>query len=337
MHLYSLTSLFSSSTLGQDHTPVAFDSDREKERDRGKDKASESRKRSSWDLPKGSKALRIGDSLATPATTRVLRSRWLRTPFTNKETSPVRADEGGEADDQDLELGQLLSQAKHVFSSGGRVAPSQGYGGGTSVTRPGPSVLLSKIATKVLPFLDLPLEDLVASSQFRTELMDTNSTLDEHLPVSEARLGKEFVDFISELCSVDISPLIAWKEELDKVTAGWELFCKKDADYQAACSRIRPILDQGKKLEQEMILKIEALGNELAAAKVGLDNIRSIKEGLSIKLDCYEKTNTLMVDARKRAVRALEQAQEAYAVAEQSVKSLDDRRNCLKASLQRFL
>ncbi|MED6196323.1 hypothetical protein PIB30_046434 [Stylosanthes scabra] len=206
-----------------------------------------------------------------------------------EETSPVRVDEGDGADDQDLELGQLLSQAKQVFSSGCRVAPGSGHGGGTSVARHGPSVLLSKIAAKVLPFLDLPLEDLVASDQFKTELLDAaNNTLDEHLPVSEARLGKEFVDFISELCSVDISPLVARKEELDKVTVGWELLCKKDANCQAACSRIKPVLDQGKKSEQEMILKIEALENELAAAKVGLDNIRATNEGLSFKLDCYE-------------------------------------------------
>ncbi|MED6192375.1 hypothetical protein PIB30_009453 [Stylosanthes scabra] len=299
---------------GRDHTPVASDSDREKKRDRGKAKASEPRKRSAWDLPKSSKALRIGDSSATPAATRVLRSRRLRTPFTNKETSPVRVDKGDGADDQDLELGQLLSHAKQVFSSGGRVAPGPGHAGGTSVTRPGSSVLLSKVVAKVLPFLDLPLEDLVASDQFRTELLDANSTLDEHLPVSEASLGKEFLDFISELCSVDISPLVAQKEELGKTCSG---------------SR--------EKSEQEMILKIEVLENELAAAKVGLDNIRVTNEGLSIKLDCYEKTNTLMVDAQKRAARDLEQAQEAYAVAEQSVKSLDDRRNRLKASLQRFI
>ncbi|MED6120739.1 hypothetical protein PIB30_023852 [Stylosanthes scabra] len=152
--------------------------------------------------------------------------------------------------------------------------------GGTSKLVP--SVLLSKIATKVLPFLDLPLEDLVANDQLKIELTDAAGTLDEHLPMSEVRLGQQ-------------------------------------------------------RSEQEMVLKIEALENELAAATVGLANIRSTNEGLSTKLDRYEETNVLMVNALKNANLDPKRAQEAYAAAKKDAEALKDRRNRLKSSLQRYI
>ncbi|MED6163968.1 hypothetical protein PIB30_085102, partial [Stylosanthes scabra] len=260
-------------------TPSPTPSDFERQKTRGKAVASELRKRNTRGHSRGlssNKALKIGESSHTPATTRVLRFRQIRTTFVNRESSPIDADEEIEADqetptqallthaaleptpphesvvsqthpesqDQDLDL--LISQAKQVYSSGGKVP----LGGGTSSKEaaelgaakgvPSMSAKLSKIAAKIISFLGLPLEDLAANDKLKAELIGAIILADR-------------------------------KKDLDAIVDGWKLLCRRAVGCSEATSQIFQVLEQGKKSEQEAVAQIKALEDELAVVRAESD------------------------------------------------------------------
>ncbi|MED6223349.1 hypothetical protein PIB30_073140, partial [Stylosanthes scabra] len=153
-----------------------------KTKTRGKVIALESRKRSTRGCSSGlspNKALRIGGTSHTPATTRVLR---FRTTFSNRESSPIDAHKENEerqevsseapltspaleapsptehahSEPQEQDLNLLLSQAKQVYSLRGKFP----LGGGTDSKEttepeavrsvPSASATLSTIAAKII-------------------------------------------------------------------------------------------------------------------------------------------------------------------------------------------
>ncbi|MED6116427.1 hypothetical protein PIB30_100281 [Stylosanthes scabra] len=274
----------------------------DRQQDRGKAIVSGLRKRNTRSYSRGlpsNKALRIGETSRTPATTRVLRPRQPRTPFSNKESSPIDADEEdtegeevppqamfttptlavaapsppehahSEPREQSLDL--LFSQAKQVYSSGGKVPLSRGAEAAGDV--PPIPATLSKIAAKIISLLAFPLEDLATDDTLKADLISAVNTLDDELPVLEADLIYQFGDFVSGLYSSYLLDLAGQKKELDTVVDGWKLLCQRAFDCSEATLQISQVLDQGRKSEQEAVARIEALEDELAAAKEGLANI----------------------------------------------------------------
>ncbi|MED6193957.1 hypothetical protein PIB30_024138 [Stylosanthes scabra] len=271
----------------------------EQERTRGKT-VSESRKRSLQDSSRGKKALKIGGPSNIPSTTRVLRSRQVETIFTNREFSPVEVDEKDEA---------IQDTVNRVFSSGREIV----LGGGSSSKKPaepGTSgnanpmhVGLKKVAAKIISFMDLRLEDLAENDLFKVELIVATSALDETLPIQI------------------------------RVLEGWKLVCAKAVDCSDCISKVKPVIEEGKKSEQEMLLKIENLEKELAVAKAGFAKIRSTNDRLTTRLERYESINASMVLTLERTDLELKEARKAYAAAEKDVEALDKKRTMLKSSL----
>ncbi|MED6172550.1 hypothetical protein PIB30_051067 [Stylosanthes scabra] len=274
---------------------------------RGKATASGSRKRSirghSRGLP-SSKALRIGETLHTPATTRVLRPRQARTPFSNKESSPIDADE------EDKEGEEVPLQALFTTPAFETEAPSLGVGSKETAepeaVRNVPPVpaTLSKIAARIISLLGFPLEDLATNDTLKADLISAVNALDDEMPVSEDDLIHQFGDFVSGLYSSDLLVLADRKKELDAV------------------------LEQGKKSEQKAVARIKALEDELAAVKKGLANIRSANDDLSDKLKRYESD---------KAESDMGNAQASYNAAEKKVEAFDQLFTRLKLSIGCFI
>ncbi|MED6127393.1 hypothetical protein PIB30_087728 [Stylosanthes scabra] len=295
------------------------------------------------------------------------------TSFVNRKSSPIDADEENEEDqeastqalithvaleptpphesavahtypesqDQDLDL--LLSQAKQVYSSGGKVP----LGGGTSskeVVEPGAakgvpstSAKLSKIAAKIISFLGLPLEDLAANNKLKAELIGAINMLDDELPVLEAGLTHQFGDFIFGLYSANVLALADRKKDLDAIVDGWKLLCRRAVECSEATLQIFQVLEQGRKSEQEAVARIKALEDELAAVKVGLANIKSTNGGLLEKLKRYEGNKASLTSAVSKAESNMGKAREVYNATEKKVEAFDKLCAHLKLSLGRFI
>ncbi|MED6148280.1 hypothetical protein PIB30_051626 [Stylosanthes scabra] len=341
---------------------------------RGKAIASGTRKRSIRGHSRGlssSKALKIGETSLTPATTRVLRPRQVRTPFSNRESSPIDADEENEEgqeipsealltpptfeaeapsptehahfEPQEQSLNLLLSQAKQVYSSGGKVP----LGGGVDsketaepeAVRGVPPVpaTLSKIAARIISLLGFPLEDLATNDKLKADLISAINVLDDELLVSEADLTHQFRDFVSGLYSSDLLALADRKKELDVVVDGWKLLCRRAVNCSEAISQISQVLEQGKKSEQKAVARIKALEDELAVVKEDLANIRSANDDLSNKLKHYEGNKASLASTASKAESDMGKARASYNAAEKKVEAFDQLCAHLKLSLGRFI
>ncbi|MED6151867.1 hypothetical protein PIB30_086497 [Stylosanthes scabra] len=264
------------------------------QQDRGKAIASGSKKRNTRSHSRGlplKKVLRLGETSRTPATARVLRPRQTRTHFSNRESSPIEADEedteGEDAprqasfrtptlavtapsspehvhsDEQSLDL--FLSQAEQVYTSGGKVSLNGGTSSKDVAAEPEvgnalpKSATLSRVAAKIMSLLGFPLEDLATDDKMKDELISAINTLDKELPISEDDLIHEFGDLVSGLYSSDFLALAGQKKELDAVVEGWKLLCRRAIDCSEASVQISQVLEQGRKSEQEAVARVEAL------------------------------------------------------------------------------
>ncbi|MED6112171.1 hypothetical protein PIB30_059277 [Stylosanthes scabra] len=265
----------------------------------------------------------------------------LTTPaFEAKAPSPT---ERACSEPQEQSLNLLLSQAKQVYSSGGKV-PLFGGVGSKETAKPEavrgiPPVpaTLSKIAARIISLLGFPLEDLATNDKLKPDLISSINALDDELPVSEADLIHQFGDFVSGLYSSNLLALADRKKELDAVVDGWKLLCQRAADYSEATSQISQVLEQGKKSEQEAIARIKALEDLLAAVKEGLVNIRSANDDLSEKLKCYEGNKVSLASAASKAESNMGKARASYNAAEKKVEAFDQLYARLKLSLGRFI
>ncbi|MED6138616.1 hypothetical protein PIB30_075954 [Stylosanthes scabra] len=282
--------------------------------------------------------------------------RQARTPFSNRESSPIEADEedteGEEAprqalfrtptlvvtapsspehahsDEQSLDL--FLSQAKQVYSSGGKVPLNRGTGSKEVAAEPevgdAPPIpaTLSRVAAKIMSLLGFPLEDLATDDKLKAEL------------ISMLTLSISLVT-VSGLYSSDLLALAGQKKELDAVVEGWKLLCLRAVDCSEASVQISQVLDQGRKSEQEAVARVESLEVELAAAKEGLANIRSANEDLSGKLKLYEENKASLATMTFKAETDMGNARASFNAAEKKVESLDELRTRLKLSLDRFI
>ncbi|MED6149718.1 hypothetical protein PIB30_065262 [Stylosanthes scabra] len=318
-------------TKTKDKTPSPT-SDRQQ--DRGKAIASGSRKRNTRSHSRGlpsKKALRIGESSRTPATARVLRPRQARTPFSNKESSPIEADEedteGEDVPPQTLFTTPTLAVAAPSSSEHTRSEPRAGSKDtaepeATGDVPPIPATL-SRVAAKIMSLLGFPLEDLATDDKLKADLISAINTLDDELPVSEADLIHQFDDFVSGLYSSDLLALADHKKEA--------------VDCLEATLQISQVLDQGRKSEQEAVARVEALEVELVAAKEGLANIRSANEDLLGKLKRYEENKASLATATFKAEIDMGRARASFNAAEKKVEALDQLCNRLKLSLDRFI
>ncbi|MED6137054.1 hypothetical protein PIB30_061358 [Stylosanthes scabra] len=268
-----------------------------RQQDRGKAIASGSKKRNTRSHSRGlpsKKVLRLGETSRTPATARVLRPRQARTPFSNKESSPIEADEEDtegedvlpqtlfrtptlavaapsspehahfEPREQSLDL--FLSQDKQVYSSGGKVPLSRGTGSKDTASEPEvigdappTPATLSRVAAKIMSLLGFPLEDLATDDKLKAELISAINTLDNELSILEVDLIHQFGDFVSGLYSSDLLALAGQKKELDAIVEGWKLLCRRAVDCSEASVQISQVLDQGRKSEQEAVARVEAM------------------------------------------------------------------------------
>ncbi|MED6138403.1 hypothetical protein PIB30_073936 [Stylosanthes scabra] len=264
----------------------------------------------------------------TPST---LQSSKLKTIFVNTETSPIDTDKEGEKEtDQplltqvkrtprtklspsqsqphnlldsalvlsesmspDLNLSKILLKAKQVYSSRGKVAPSnhETKGPPEAIVELGvPEDLslaplpLATVVAKVLGFLDLPVEVLVADDACKSEFINAITSLQSQLPSAETTLGQLLEDFISKVYSADISSLESRKQDLDSM---------------------------GKELERTMMLRIKALEDELLEARTGLANIRATNNDFSEKLKHFEQARDSNVSAALVEESELREAREA--------------------------
>ncbi|MED6214146.1 hypothetical protein PIB30_100120, partial [Stylosanthes scabra] len=288
------------------------------------------------------KALRIGETSLTPATTQVLRVRGsVDTPaFEAEAPSPI---ERPRFEPQEQNLNLLLSQAKQVYSSGGKVPLGGGVGSKETVqpeaVRGVPPVpaTLSKIAARILSFLGFPLEDLATNDKLKADLISAINVLDDELPVSEADLTHQFRDFVSGVYSSDLLALADRKKELAAVVDGWKLLCRRAVDCSEDTSQISQVLEQGKKSEQEVVARIKALEDELAAVKEGLANIRSANDDLSDKLKHCEGSKASLASTTFKAESDTGKACASYNAAEKKVEAFDQLCAHLKLSLGRFI
>ncbi|MED6226267.1 hypothetical protein PIB30_101907 [Stylosanthes scabra] len=341
----------------KDKTPSPTPSDFDRQQTRGKVIALESRKRSTRGHSRGlspNKALRIGGTSQTPATTRVL--RMVRTPFSNRESSPIDTDEENEegqevplqapltspaleapsptehahSKPQEQDLNLLLSQAKQVYSSGGKVP----LGGGISSKETAEpeavrsitsaSATLSRIAAKIISLLAFPLEDLATNDKLKVELIVAISILDDELPVSEALFLRSSSFGRPEK---RVGCRCRWLEIT--VSKGSRMFRSHFADLH--------VLKQGRKSEQKAVARIKALEEELAAVKDGLANIKSANDGLSDKLKCYEGNKAFLTSAVSKAESDMGKARASYNAAEKKVEAFDKHCAHLKLSLGCFI
>ncbi|MED6188798.1 hypothetical protein PIB30_089314 [Stylosanthes scabra] len=304
----------------KDQAPSSIPSDLERQRTQGKVVASDLRKRNTQDSSKG---------------LFMNKSRQVKTTFVNRESSPVDVDEEDRAGretsnqalsmhathestpphvpvvaqmcpkskDQDFDLGNLLSQAKQVYSSGGKTPLREGTRLKKVVELEAAKVIpstfanLAKIAAKILPILGLPLEELAANDQHKADLISAISALDDELPPLEASFIHQFGDFISGLYSASHLALADRKTDLDAVVDGWKLLCRKAVGCSEDTLQISQVLEQGNKSEQEAVSRIKTLEDELAAVRAGLANIKSTNDGLLEKLKRYGGIKTSMASA----------------------------------------
>ncbi|MED6200571.1 hypothetical protein PIB30_086482 [Stylosanthes scabra] len=283
--------------------------------------------------------------------------RQAKTPFSNKESSPIDADEEDAEREEtppqalfttptlgaEQSLDLLLSQAKQVYSLGGKVPLSGGAGPKETVEPaaagnvPPIPATLSKITAKIISLLGFPLEDLATYDKLKADLISAVNTLDDELPVSEDDLIHQFGDFVPGLYSSDLLALADQKKELDAVVDGWKLLCRRAFDCSEATLQMSQVLEQGKKSEQEAVARIEALEDELVAAKEGLANIRSANEDLSDKLKRYEGNKASLASATSKAKIDMGRARASFNAAEKKVEAFDQLCTRLKLSLGRFI
>ncbi|MED6202782.1 hypothetical protein PIB30_109074, partial [Stylosanthes scabra] len=240
-----------------------------------------------------------------------------------------------EPQEQSLDL--LLSQAKQVYSSGGKVPLGGGVGSKETAkleaTRgvPPVPVTLSKIVARIISLLGFPLKDLATNDKLKADLISAINALDDELPVSEADLIHQFGDFVSGLYSSDLLALADRKKELDTVVDGWKLLCQSVVDCSEATSQISQVLEQGKKSEHEAVAWIKALEDELAAVKEGLANIRSANDDLSDKLKHYEGNKASLASAASKAESDMGKARASYNATEKKVEAVNHVTICISS------
>ncbi|MED6212445.1 hypothetical protein PIB30_083428 [Stylosanthes scabra] len=235
------------------------------------------------------------------------------------------------------------SQAKQVYSSGGKVPLNRGTSSKDAAAEPevgnAPpiSATLSRVAAKIMSLLGFPLEDLATDDKLKAELISAINTLDNELPILEADLIHEFGDFVSGLYSSDLLALEGQKKELDAIVEGWKLLCRRAVNCSKATVQISQVLDQGRKSEQEAVARVEALEIKLATAKEGLANIWSANEDLSGKLKRYEENKASLATMTFKAETDMGNARASFNAAEKKVESLGQLRTRLKLSLDYFI
>ncbi|MED6222332.1 hypothetical protein PIB30_063303 [Stylosanthes scabra] len=263
--------------------------------------------------------------------------------YPSSEAAATSPPEHAHSEPREQSLDLLLSQAKQVYSSGGKVPLSGGVGSKETAEPeavgdvPPIPATLSKIAAKIIPLLGFPLEDLATDDKLKADLISAVNTLDDELPVSEADLIHQFGDFVSGLYSSNFLALADQKKELDAVVDGWKLLCRRAVDCSEATLQISQILEQGKKSEQEAVVQIEALEDELAVAKEGLANIRSANEDLSDKLKRYEGNKASLASVTFKAETDTGRVRASFNATEKKVEAFDQLCTRLKLSLGRFI
>ncbi|MED6114083.1 hypothetical protein PIB30_076908 [Stylosanthes scabra] len=226
--------------------------------------------------------------------------------------------------DDEFNLDSILSEAQEVFLTDVPATTSRDletekpFPPGDGQTLPTLTDRTAIVATvnKVLGCLNHSLEEIVASAEIKSQLLEATTFLNQHAN-SEASSLESFIEdlynrnILLESSSVDLQ---AAKDDVLKH--------KKDmAKYGAAFSKVKPLVDTGVVKEQEVRalegmqrLRVEELERELLLAK---QNLSKTMAGLArIKATNHNLNNTLFGIEQKKASSSLKHAAAVKAVEE---------------------
>ncbi|MED6160347.1 hypothetical protein PIB30_050641 [Stylosanthes scabra] len=207
--------------------------------------APSSKKRNIKGLSKGSSSGKFQGTEGPP-------SRKLKTIFINTETSPIDADEEGEENTKtEYPLLNRVDRTPLPRPSSSQSQPQNLLDSTIALSEPmSPAKQVYISGGKLAPpthETQGPLEAIVEPG-----VMETPSLT----PIPLATI-------VAKVYSIDISSLGSRKQELDSMVDGLNVLQQTSAKCAEAVSRITPVLEQGKESEQIMMLKIQALEDEL--------------------------------------------------------------------------
>ncbi|MED6202257.1 hypothetical protein PIB30_103525, partial [Stylosanthes scabra] len=269
--------------------------------------------------------------------------------------------EAGDLDfaDDEFNLGSILSEAQEVFLTAVPVAtngefetekPFPSGDGQTPQRLPRQSIVdravIVKKVNRVLGCLNHSLEEIVASAEIKSQLLEATTFLNQHAN-SEASLLESFIEDLynsNVLLESSLADLQAARDDVSKH--------KKDmTKYDVVFSKVKPLVDtrvikeqEAKSLEETQCLRVKQLERELLLAKqnlskkmAGLAKIKATNHNLKNTLLGIEQEGASSTSKLAAAVKTIEEAEARHSQAVETSSRLNKHQEELKLAFRSFL
>ncbi|MED6172551.1 hypothetical protein PIB30_051068 [Stylosanthes scabra] len=230
------------------------------------------------------------------------------------------------------------------FPSGGSQGhvPPQNLPEQSTVDR---ATIVEKV-NKVLGCLNHSLEEIVASTEVKSQLLEAITFLSQHASSEASSLESFMEDLYNSniLLESSSADLRAAKDDLSKHK-------KNITKYDAALLKVKPLVDMGfikeqeaRSLEETQRLRVEELEKELLLAKqnmsntmAGLAKIKATNHNLKNALLGIEQKRASSTSKHTAAIKAVEEAEAKHKQAVETSSKLSKRQEELKLAFRSFL